>query len=141
MPKFEWTEQHRVFVPEIDDEHQMIFKLCRNLQRAMAGGPPAAEVYSLVSELAVQSLEHFWHEERQMRAEGYTFYVWHKQQHHTASSKMKFLAGRVRRGDSDAVRELLSFLHGWLEDHIRLTDRMLGAFLRNRRRELEARVS
>lgn len=141
MPKFEWTEQHTVFVPEIDDEHQMIFKLCRNLQRAVAGGAPIAQVHSLVSELAVHSLEHFWHEERQMRAAGYSFYAWHKQQHHTARSKMTVLEGRIRRGDRAAARELLVFLQRWLNDHIRLTDRMLGAYLRNRRRELSAIAS
>jgi len=142
MRNFEWTEQqHGVFVPEIDREHQLIFTLCRNLQRALRGSAPAALVRSLVNELAVHSSEHFWHEERQMRATGYSFYAWHKQQHHSVRSKMTVLEARIRCGDRDAVCELLAFLHGWLNHHIRLTDRMLGAYLRNRQRELTAKAS
>jgi hemerythrin len=76
-----------------------------------------------------------------MRATGYSFYAWHKQQHHTVRSKMTVLEVRIRSGDRDAVCELLAFLHGWLNDHIRVTDRMLGAYLRNRQRELTARAS
>jgi hemerythrin len=141
MPKFEWTEQHSVCFPEIDEEHQMIFKLCRNLQRALAGRCPIAQVHSLVGELAVHSLEHFWHEEHQMRATGYSFYTWHKQQHRTARSRMHVLEGRIRDGDRGAARELLTFMQYWLNDHIRLTDRMLGAHLRNHLRELTAKAS
>jgi hemerythrin len=91
-----------------------------------------------VNELAVDSAEHFWHEERQMRAAGYLHYAWHKRQHHTVRFHMTALEARIRGGDRDAVGELLTFLHGWLNDHIRLTDRMLGAYLRNRQRELTA---
>jgi hemerythrin len=46
------------------------------------------------------------------------------------------LERRIRRGDRDAAIELLDFLSTWLTDHIRLADRMLGAFLRNHQREL-----
>src|ERR1035438_8799538 len=70
--------QYSVFVPEIDREHQLIYTLCRNLQRALRGSAPAAQVRSLVNELAVHSSEHFWHEEQQMRAAGYLHYAWHK---------------------------------------------------------------
>ncbi len=135
MRKFEWTEDYSVFVPEIDAEHQSIFQLCRSLQLALRAAP-AAQLHSLVNELAVRSLEHFWHEERRMRADSYSFYTWHRQQHHTARVKMNALQDRMRGGDVDAIRELLAFLHHWLKDHIRLTDRMLGAYLRNRERQL-----
>jgi hemerythrin len=97
-----------------------MFTLCRNLQRTVRGPVSTEQVRSLVNELAVHSAEHFWHEERQMRAAGYSFYAWHKQQHHTARARRTVLEPRIRSGDLDAVSELLAFLQGWLNDHIRL---------------------
>ena len=141
MPKFKWTEDHSLFLPEIDSEHQVIFRLCHDLHRAVTGRAPDDLIDSLLNELAIRSLEHFWHEERRMRSTAYPFYAWHKQQHHTARSKIKFFGAHFRAGDREAVRGLLTFLHGWLNDHIRLADRMLGAHLRNSQRELCAKAS
>jgi hemerythrin len=141
MPKFIWSEKHSVFVPEIDTEHQLIFRLCRDLQCAVAGRAPDDEIESKFNELAIHMLEHFWHEERRMRAAGYIHYIWHKQQHHTARTRMKVFEGRIRGGDHEAAGALLVFMYIWLNDHIRLTDRMLGAYLRNRQREMYARAS
>jgi hemerythrin len=76
-----------------------------------------------------------------MRAAGYSLYAWHHRQHHTARFSIRVLERRIRRGDRDAAIELLDFLYGWLNDHIRLADRMLGAYLRNHQRELSARAS
>lgn len=138
MPNFVWTEElYSVHVPEIDAEHQAIFRLCREFQAVTRSGANA-QVRASLNELAIYSLEHFWHEERQMRAADYPFYSWHRQQHHTARKRIRELQEPIRRGDREAARELLAFLRDWLHDHIRLTDRMLGAHLRNRRRELSA---
>lgn len=76
-----------------------------------------------------------------MRATGYPFYPWHRQQHQTARARMAGLQARIREGDRGAALELLQFLHGWLDQHIRIADRMLGAHLRNRQREFALRAS
>lgn len=139
MRIFEWSESHAVHVPEVDDEHQQLFRLCADLQSAMMAGVPSQEVQSIVDQLAMHVAAHLSHEERQMRAAGYPLYAWHQRQHHTARSRLTALERRARRGDRDAALELLEFLSGWLNDHIRLADRMLGAYLRNHDRELAAR--
>ena len=141
MGIFEWDETHAVDIPDIDDEHQKLFHLCDVLQRAMVAGASLDEVQSIVDDVVISAAEHFWHEEREMRATGYPHYVWHQRQHHTARSRMTVLERRIRRGDRDAVLDLLDFLSAWLSDHIRLADRMLGAYLRNRERELLSRAS
>jgi hemerythrin len=91
-----------------------------------------------VDDLVIHAAHHFSHEEREMRAAGYSLYPWHHRQHHTARFKIRVLERRIRRGDRDAALELLDFLSGWLNDHIRLADRMFGAYLRNHQRELAA---
>ena len=141
MRIFEWNETHAVHVPEVDDEHRQLFRLCDDLQRAMMAGAASSEVQSIVDDLVIHTAKHFSHEEREMRAAGYSLYAWHHRQHHTARFSIRVLERRIRRGDRDAAIELLDFLYGWLNDHIRLADRMLGAYLRNHQRELSARAS
>jgi hemerythrin len=138
MRIFEWNEAHAVHVPEVDEEHQQLFRLCDDLQRAMMVGAASSEVQSIVDDLVIHTAQHLSHEEREMRAAGYPLYAWHRRQHHTARSRIRVLERRMRRGDRDAALELLDFLSGWLNDHIRLADRMLGAYLRNHQRELSA---
>jgi len=141
MRTFEWNETYAVDIPDIDDEHQKLFRLCDVLERAMMAGAALSEVQSIVDDVVIRAAEHFCHEERAMRASGYPHYAWHQRQHHTAGSRIRVLERRVWRGNRDAALELLDFLSGWLNDHIRLADRMLGAYLRNRERELLTRAS
>ena len=141
MPKYEWTgEQHAVHVPQVDDEHRALFGLCGDLERALEGAPPG-EVESIVDKLMARTAEHFAHEERQMRTAGYAHYAWHQRQHHAARARITRLERRIRSGDREAAAELLQYLEGWLNDHIAIADRMLGAFLRNHQRQREARAS
>lgn len=141
MRIFEWSAQHAVHVSWVDDEHRQVFRLCDDLQRAMMAGAATTEVQSIVESLVIHAAQHFSHEEREMCAAGYSLYAWHHSQHQTARSRTRLLERRIRRGDRDAVIELLNFLSTWLNDHVRLADRMLGAHLRNHQRELTARAS
>jgi len=141
MRIFEWNETHAVHVPEVDKEHQQLFRLCDDLQRAMMAGAATSEIQSIVDDLVINAAHHFSHEERRMRAADYPLYAWHRRQHHAARSAVRVLERRIRRGDRDAVLELLDFFARWLNDHIRLADRMLGAYLRNHERELAACAS
>lgn len=141
MRIFEWNESHAVHVPDVDDEHQQLFRLCNDLQRALLDGSATGEVQSMVAELVIHTAHHFSHEQREMRAAGYSLYEWHRRQHHAALTKVRAMERRIRRGDRDAAIELLNYLPAWLNDHVRLADRMLGAHLRNRQRELTARAS
>lgn len=136
----EWSESHAVHIPAVDDEHRHIFRLCADLQRAMTAAAPSAEIQTeiqtIVEDLVIHTAQHLSHEEREMRAARYPLYEWHRHQHQAARARVKAFNRRVRRGDSDAAGELIRYLSGWLNDHIRLADRMLGAYLRNHQREL-----
>jgi hemerythrin len=69
-----------------------------------------------------------------MRSGKYQSLAWHKRQHNTARRQMKRHAALIEAGDAEAARALAAFLSAWLHDHVGLTDRMMGAFLRNQER-------
>jgi hemerythrin len=133
MRALKWSTSHAVFVREIDDDHREIFAAISALQKAM-GGEEADRVPQLTRDLAKAISGHFGHEERIMRAARYGLLRWHKQQHDHARKRVGRCVARIAGGESSAGMELAEYLNGWLHDHTRLADQMMGAFLRNQRR-------
>ena len=141
MRAFQWTRAYSVYVAEVDAEHRTIFRLAHGLHQATAGGAAWRKVQPLLRELVAHTAGHLSHEEHVMRSTGYPLYEWHTRQHNVARAKISHLDLRIRRGDRESVPVLLDYLAGWLENHIRLADRMLGAYLRNRERAEAALAS
>jgi hemerythrin len=134
MRSLKWSTSHAVFVPEIDDEHKEIFQALSNLQKVLADSDPSPEIHQLTHRLASCIDGHFAHEERLMRAARYGSIRWHQQAHNGARRRVAEFALRIEHGEPNAGTELVAYLTSWLNDHTRLADRMMGAFLRNRQR-------
>ena len=135
MPQFQWSRQYAVFVPEIDAEHRAIFQIGAELERAAAAHAPKQRLREMVRAMAGHAEDHFTHEERLMRAVRYQAFDWHKKQHDGARRRLKQFAKRIEAGEREAPGEMLHYLAQWLHDHTALTDRMMGARLRNFERE------
>lgn len=131
MRLFKWTEAHSIFVPQLDAEHRNIFRLCGDLQKALAQAAPSQELTAILNESLGVVEEHFAHEERMMRSVRYLLIDWHKSQHDTARKRAKAFAARIQAGEADAPREMLAFMGSWLKDHMSVADNMMGAALRN----------
>jgi hemerythrin-like metal-binding protein len=131
MSLFTWSSAHSVYLPEIDAEHRAIHGLGNDLHRALLAGYEAAQVKPVALSLLESLEQHFRHEERLMGAMHYTALAWHKRQHDAARKRAKALSKRIDAGDSAAAGELLALLSVWLRDHMSVSDRMMGAYLRN----------
>jgi hemerythrin len=131
MPLFKWTKAHAVFIPEIDAQHRNLFRVAEELHCAIRGQAEIARTLEMLRALIAAAEDHFEYEERLMRSSGYTAYDWHKQQHDTVRKRAKQFLPRIESGEEHATLLLLEFLSGWLKEHTGLTDRMLGAHLRN----------
>jgi hemerythrin len=141
MRSLHWCRAYAVDVPEIDADHRTLFQLTDDLRQAIGTGAAWTEVQSVVRDIAMHAAGHFSHEERLMRAHHYPHYDWHKRQHAGARARVIALARLTESGDHDSAAVLLAYLAGWLKDHIRLSDRMLGVYLRNRLRANAALAS
>lgn len=141
MSALQWTSEHAIFVPSLDAEHKGVFEAMEELRQAVEQGGLNPEAQTILKTLVSRAASHFSHEERLMRAASYPGYEWHKRQHDTAKKKVQQLSGRVERGETAAVSELLEFMNGWLRDHTGLHDRMMAAYLRNFNRSRGRSVS
>ena len=140
MRSLRWTAEQAVHIPEIDAQHQELFRLSAELRGSLLAGDKAGRVHLLCRRLAAELNGHFTHEERLMRAAEYPAYAWHERQHRSARSKMGALERDVRSGQREAMFESLEALAGWLRDHTSVADRMAASYLRNywRAREFAA---
>src|SRR5579872_353067 len=134
MRSLKWSISHAVFVAEIEDEHKEIFEALSNVQEALGGAP--AQIRTPMQRLVTAMVDHFAHEERLMRAARYTGMRWHKKQHENARKRVEQFVRRIGKGDAKAGPALVEYLSSWLGDHARLSDRMMGASLRNHKRGL-----
>lgn len=132
MGSLQWTSSNAVFVTEIDDEHQEIFAAVASFQEALAHGLP--DIETKLQHLVAAIAGHFAHEERLMRAARYSSLRWHKKAHDAAHKRVGKFAARIQQGDTKAGSELIEYLTTWLDNHTRLADRMMGAYLRNHQR-------
>jgi hemerythrin len=66
-----------------------------------------------------------------MKVVHYSAFDWHKRQHDTIRKKIRKTLRQLDAGDRDTCMELVTFLNTWLIDHMSVTDRMMGAFIRN----------
>jgi hemerythrin-like metal-binding protein len=125
------SDSVNIFVPELDAEHRNLLRLGSELHQAIMRGGRAAQIQEGLRALLAHVEDHFSHEERLMLRSGCPTYDWHKRQHDGLRRKAKAAVRRTRRGDREALPELLRYLPSWLRDHISVTDRMMGAHLRN----------
>ena len=131
-PAFAWREDLTVSVSEIDHEHEALFRTAGKLRDVIHGERVPASARALCAELAEAVKEHFSHEEQLMRSTRYPLVAWHRQQHAGPLAGLTKLRRCVARGDGAAAQEHLESLARSLTTHVRLSDRMLGAFLRHR---------
>jgi hemerythrin-like metal-binding protein len=131
MQPFKWTKAHSVFLPQVDAEHRNLFRLAEELHHSIEAGAKAPRLQNEMQLLLEAIEEHFAHEERLMKAADCESFEWHKQQHNMVRKKGKRLLADLAAGDRTVPRNFLAFLAHWLCDHMALSDRMMGAEIRN----------
>jgi hemerythrin len=140
MAQIKWNKADACFLPEIDAEHRSIYRLADELRQALAAQPDPAKADAILRNLLASAEDHLAHEERLMRSMRYPSLAWHKKQHDTLRHRALTLAPALDESNLPAVQDFLQFLTGWMRDHVGLTDRMLGAYVRNYERS-HARVA
>lgn len=120
-----------MYLPEIDAEHRALFSLGEELQKGLEKGTELSVLRPILVNLIATADAHFKHEERIMKAAHYSAYGWHKKQHDAVRWRVRRMVKRIDAGQPVAAEELLAFLGEWLKTHTQVSDRMMGAYIRN----------
>jgi hemerythrin-like metal-binding protein len=130
----QWTKDHTAFVPEIDAEHQSMFRLLQEMRQAVVA-EKSQELGSRLDSFTVEVTRHFRHEENLMLATRYSAFAWHRQHHETGHTRLAALSACTRGDERSSMMHAFESVVAWLRDHTSVADWMFGAHLRNFRRE------
>lgn len=135
MTPIQWTPSLAVGVPEIDAQHQELFRRADQLITALRGGD-RSEVPPLVRFLGEYAKEHFASEERFMQEIGYPGLEAHRAAHQAFREELAELAGDFQRKGATALVALSvhNWLSDWLRRHVSGLDLEIGRYAEARRR-------
>ena len=136
MPSaIQWSPSLAVGVPEIDAQHQELFRRAERLVTALRTGE-RGEVQPLVRYLTEYVVEHFSAEERYMREIGFPGLEGHRAAHDTFREDLaEMLADYERKGQTPLVALTMhNWLSDWLRRHVGGLDVEIGRFADAKRR-------
>jgi hemerythrin len=129
---FEWNDAYSVGIPSVDAQHQSLFKIAEELHVAMTAGKAKPILTDILERLVQYTELHFAHEERLMRLHDYPKSAQHRIEHdalrrQVSSFRTDFLSGRTA-----LTIDLMIFLKGWLQKHIKGSDLQYVPHFRDR---------
>lgn len=131
-----WSENLASGSAEIDSQHKELFERINDLLTALKkGGIDMAEVSKIVAYLTEYVVFHFRTEEKFMDQYGYSSASGHKAQHAQFIQVFQRLKDRMlREGINPPLQqEMKDLVVDWLLNHIKYSDRALGAYLKLRK--------
>lgn len=129
MSPIQWSPALAVGVPEIDAQHQELFRRAERLVTALRAGD-RGEVAPLVRYLGEYVVEHFAAEERYMHEIGYPGLDSHRAIHLAFREEFAtMVADYERKGPTPLVALTLhNWLSDWLRRHVGGVDIEIGRF-------------
>lgn len=124
---YQFTEDCRIGIPQIDKEHEYLFSLINNAFESLnAKGDEAIMVtkYTL-KKLQEYAENHFLHEEEYMKSIQDPELPLQEREHKQFVAKINEMM-QAPQLDADALHQLLQFLVRWLYRHILSSDMMIG---------------
>lgn len=126
-----WNESLMTGVESIDEQHQILVNMLNEANHRLTESSGRDVLEEIVRDLMSYALYHFDNEEEMMVENAYTpeEQEAHFREHRSFSAKVSGLQQDLRQGKLISREELLSFLNGWLINHILHTDMQLAKFL------------
>jgi len=126
-----WTSDLSVSVRVIDDEHKVLLSVYNDLVGSIEHRDPKSVADKVVKELYGYTKYHFGHEEEMMSKLGYPELDEHRRQHAGFVNRIAEIQKHVDGGQAN-LASLAEFVQKWIVGHIMVTDKKLGAFLKDK---------
>ncbi len=130
MPLIEWSDNYSVGIETADIHHKKLSSMINSLYESMKSGDSHEVVAKILSALIVYTDKHFEYEEDLLKTHNYPGYE--EQKHIELLEQVKELNEKFNSRTTTISIELLSFLKGWLIDHINGTDKKYTEFLHSK---------
>ncbi len=126
-----WTDDLRVGVDTIDNQHKELFNRINNLLDACVQGKGREEIKRTSDFLSDYVISHFGAEEKLMVRYKYPDYASHKERHEKFKKEFAELKMKIEKEATGLLTTLGTnhLLIDWWLNHIGKVDKFLGAFL------------
>lgn len=132
MAYVRWTEEYRVGVTEVDEQHRRLFALVDELHAAMLAGKGKDVLGETIRGLLDYTKTHFATEESYFESLGYPLARAHAAQHQEFVDRVEEFRQGFEEDRMMLSIEVLDFLVEWLGTHIKGNDKAFGPFLNER---------
>lgn len=129
MALITWSGKYSVGVKNLDDQHKEVINLLNELHAAMLKGQAQSLAGELLPKIQRHAREHFSTEERLMESTKYAGIAEQRTEHSALLAKIDEYAARHKRGDSAVYLELLTFMRGWMTNHMQKIDQKYTVWL------------
>src|SRR5690554_4177768 len=125
---FEWDDILSVGIEVVDDQHQELFRIGRELvyvlENTSAGLDQYDDIVKLIKELHTYAIFHFSEEEQLMEAADFIGLPAHRFQHKIFVKKIEEIElDNLDEDQKNHALDLLDFLANWITNHIMKVDR------------------
>ncbi len=125
----QWSENLRIGIREIDDQHKALIAMINELHQAIVARNAKDIAREILDRLADYPLTYFRDEEGLMQRSGYSALESHREQHEDLIRRIGELRNQFDAGNSKITFELMFILKQWLTRHVNESDRRFGAYM------------
>lgn len=129
-----WSETLATGVTKIDEQHKELFTRVNNLLEAMSQGKGKEEIGKTIKFLGDYVVGHFSMEEALMDKENYSDKINHKAQHKAFIKEFEQIKKELETGSPSTIALIQTQrkVVDWLTNHIGVSDKKLGDFLKKK---------
>lgn len=117
-----WQEKYALGMPEIDDQHRMLFDIMNKVWDGIIRNADSSIMEIALEDLERYTMLHFTEEEIFMRNINYPHFNQHVFLHQKFVERISNEKNKAQQGQKISL-ELLHFLRDWLVNHILVEDR------------------
>jgi hemerythrin len=127
-----WERSLETGITEVDSQHKELFERINSLLEAMSKGKGKDAIIGIFQFLADYIKLHFETEEKLMSRTKYPVYASHRQEHNSFTLKFNQLKNKLllEGATSALVIESQPILIDWWYNHINVSDKKLGTFIK-----------
>jgi len=132
MSVFEFDQSLQLGIEAIDTQHKRFIGYINDVWDALERGDGHDEYLFILNQLMDYAMEHFSFEEALMREHQYPGYADHKKNHDSTAEQLFEFDMRLLADNPSESRAFVQFLQDWLQNHIKVVDIELAAYLRGK---------
>ena len=131
MPMVTWVDSFLLDIPQFDEHHQQLVKLLNDAYENFTSGESAEAVDQILEQLVDYAAYHFSAEELWLQQHDYPLLTGHIEEHNRFTAKVLEMLREPHYDVTFRLLEVMSFLNGWLTDHILNTDAEYARFVKS----------